>query len=213
MELINAAVLDEKVIVIDDFLRDVEQFRELALSASYPKSRQQQFFPGRNSAKRYGNAKIDEHVSRLTGDHLIPKHDTLHGSFRLCLEGETGKGGVHVDPCHWSGILHLSRPEDCRGGLDLFRYRENGETRAPIYQGDWAQWRMAREEFVHEVMLREATDPHKWELTQHVEMKFNRLVLFRPWLWHNTRPGFGDRPENGCLTFLMFYHALGSNRR
>jgi len=37
-------------------------------------------------------------------------------------------------------------------------------------------------------------------------MKFNRFVLFRPWLFHNAGPGFGERPENGRLIYLLFYH-------
>ncbi|MFQ5347644.1 MAG: hypothetical protein ACE5ED_07350 [Rhodothalassiaceae bacterium] len=36
-------------------------------------------------------------------------------------------------------------------------------------------------------------------------MRFNRLVLLRPWLWHTAGPGFGNSLENGRLVYLMFY--------
>jgi len=36
-------------------------------------------------------------------------------------------------------------------------------------------------------------------------MRFNRLVLLRPWLWHTSGPGFGDSIENGRLVYLMFF--------
>ena len=38
-----------------------------------------------------------------------------------------------------------------------------------------------------------------------VPMRFNRLVLLRPWLWHTAGPAFGDRPENARLVYLMFF--------
>jgi hypothetical protein len=40
-----------------------------------------------------------------------------------------------------------------------------------------------------------------------VPMRFNRLVLLSPWLFHNSAAGFGDRPENGRLVHLMFFAA------
>ncbi len=43
-------------------------------------------------------------------------------------------------------------------------------------------------------------------LARHVPMKFNRLVLFEPWLWHAAGPGFGDSVSNGRLIYLMSYN-------
>jgi hypothetical protein len=42
-------------------------------------------------------------------------------------------------------------------------------------------------------------------------LRFNRLVLLRPGLWHTAVPGFGARPENGRLVYLMFFES--ANRR
>jgi len=38
-------------------------------------------------------------------------------------------------------------------------------------------------------------------------MRFNRLILFSPWMFHNSGAAFGDRPENGRLVHLMFFAA------
>jgi hypothetical protein len=37
-------------------------------------------------------------------------------------------------------------------------------------------------------------------------MRFNRLLLLRPWLFHTAGPGFGDKPENARLVYLMFFN-------
>ena len=57
----------------------------------------------------------------------------------------------------------------------------------------------------HDVIHPHTNDASKWELVRRVQMKFNRLVLFRPWQWHNAAPGFGDRPENGRLIYVLSY--------
>ena len=38
---------------------------------------------------------------------------------------------MHMDGGYWSGILYLSKPEDCRGGTDFFRHIEAGTDQAP----------------------------------------------------------------------------------
>jgi len=48
-------------------------------------------------------------------------------------------------------------------------------------------------------------DESAWETTMTVPMRFNRLVLLRPWLWHTAGRGFGDSLENGRLVYLMFF--------
>ena len=44
-----------------------------------------------------------------------------------------------------------------------------------------------------------------WEKTFEVPMRFNRLVLLRPWFWHTASPGFGNSVENGRLIHTLFF--------
>ena len=60
-------------------------------------------------------------------------------------------------------------------------------------------------EMSHQILEKDGRDRSKWELTMTVPMRFNRLVLLRPWLWHTSGPGFGDSAENGRLVYLMFF--------
>jgi hypothetical protein len=45
----------------------------------------------------------------------------------------------------------------------------------------------------------------KWEPIMRVPMRFNRLVLLRPWYWHTAGPGFGRDVVSGRLVYLMFF--------
>ena len=55
------------------------------------------------------------------------------------------------------------------------------------------------------IIEKDSLDDSKWERNMSVPMRFNRLLLLRPWLWHTAGPGFGDRIENGRLVYLMFF--------
>ena len=46
-------------------------------------------------------------------------------------------------------------------------------------------------------------DMTKWEHLMTVPMRFNRLILYRPWLWHSAGESFGENLENGRLVQLM----------
>jgi hypothetical protein len=61
------------------------------------------------------------------------------------------------------------------------------------------------EESHRDIIERDGLDDAAWESTMTVPMRFNRLVLLRPWLWHTAGPGFGDCLENGRLVHLMFF--------
>jgi hypothetical protein len=195
----------EKIIIVDDFLSKPHEMRKHGLAAAFPPAKDAPY-PGRNSAQTYELKKLDQYIERLVGQNLKPAPNTSHGSFRLCLGNETGGGGVHIDPCHWSIILYLSRPEDCVGGTDFFRHRPTRTVRAPVFPGEAEQLPMSWDAIRQDMIGANGKDPTKWEKVRQVEMRFNRLVLFRPWLWHDAGPGFGTTPENGRLIYVAFYN-------
>jgi hypothetical protein len=193
------------LIVVDDFLENPWPLREAALRLTYP--RLQGAFPGRNSLERLEIEGLSERVSQLTGERLAPiSPPESHAKCRITLADDVGRGKVHVDRSHWSGILYLSRPEDCRGGTEFFRHRRTGTDHWPLDQAQLAAMGYdTREQMHREIIEAESNDDSKWEMTMQVPMRFNRLVLLRPWLWHTAGPAFGDSLENGRLVYLMFF--------
>ena len=193
------------LIIVDDFLDNPRALREAALRLTYPAG--ENMFPGRNSVERINLDGLSAQVSRLVGEPVQPMPPTqAHGKCRITLAGDVGRAKVHVDTAHWSGILYLSEPRDCRGGTEFFRHLPTDSDRAPYNDAEArAMGYPSAREATAAILERDSTDYGKWEMTMRLPMRFNRLVLLRPWLWHTAGEAFGDTIENGRLVYLMFF--------
>ena len=193
------------LIIVDDFLDNPRALREAALRLTYPAG--ENMFPGRKSVERINLDGLSAQVSRLVGEPVQPMPPTqAHGKCRITLAGDVGRAKVHVDTAHWSGILYLSEPRDCRGGTEFFRHLPTDSDRAPYNDAEArAMGYPSAREATAAILERDSTDDGKWEMTMRLPMRFNRLVLLRPWLWHTAGEAFGDTMENGRLVYLMFF--------
>ena len=147
-------------------------------------------------------------ISHLVGEQLRPIEPLeSHGKFRITRAGDVGRGRVHIDgPVEWSGIFYLSRPEDCRGGTEFFRHLPTGTERAPLDETELRAMGLSGYHAVQdELLARDSNDASKWEMTMRVPMRFNRLVLLRPWMWHSAGEAFGATLEDARLVYLMFF--------
>lgn len=196
------------LLVVDDFLgtRDALALREAGLRLTYPPD-QQGAFPGRNSVERVEIDGLTEAVSRLVGEKLrAAPPPQSHAKFRITLAGDIGRAKVHIDKAHWSGVLYLSRPEDCRGGTEFFRHLPTQSDRAPMTDQELAAAGFAsQEQMYREIVSKHTVDDSKWEMTMRVPMRFNRLLMLRPWLWHTAGEAFGNTLEDGRLVYLLFF--------
>ncbi len=191
------------LIIVDDFLDNARELRAAALRLQYPAV--QGNYPGRNSTQAIQLEGLEQEVSRLVGEPLVPAPGQAHGKLRIALAGDTGQARVHVDPSHWSGILYLSEPQHCRGGTEFFRHIPTNTDRG-AYNDAEAQamgYPSARQMMAD--ILEDTNDASRWELTMRVPMRFNRLVLLRPWLWHSAGESFGSTLQDGRLIYLMFF--------
>ena len=191
-------------IIVDDFLENPEATRETALGLDYPDLKGN--YPGRNSAQRLELPGLSDYVSHVTGEPLKPI-DPLqsHGMCRLTLSSDPKTARVHVDDAQWSGILYLSKPEDCRGGTRFFRHKRTGTDRAPINDTEaQAMGYASVADACNAILGQDSLKMSAWEKTFEIPMRFNRLILLRPWFWHTATPGFGKSVQDGRLIQVFF---------
>ena len=197
------------VYIIDDFLSDVERVRNRALELTYSVGGN---YPGRDSVERLAIDGLDEAVSSIMRQRLTAQlgEQFNHGKCRLTLSSDDQLARVHVDPSHLSGILYLSRPEDCAGGTEFFRHVRTGTDRVPMTEEELAALGYNSYVDMHrDIVLNDGGDRSKWQQTMTVPMRYNRLVLLQPHYWHTSGPGFGDNVGNGRLVYLMFFTVQG----
>ena len=192
-------------LIVDDFLQQPDAFRKQALALDYPE--QEGPYPGRNSVQRLQIPGLENYVSQLVGEPLKPI-DPLesHGKCRVALGSERRRGAVHVDSSQWSAILYLTKPEHCRGGTEFFRHKATGLDRAPISDREAIEMGLAgRDAVIEKTIVKDGLKRSAWEKTMDVPMRYNRLILLRPWFFHTAGPGFGKSIEDGRLVYLMFF--------
>ena len=192
--------------VVDDFLRNADAVRAEALTLNYKVAGR---YPGLNSIEKINIQGLDQVISAIVREpvHAPWAPDFSHRNCRLSLESDNRTPArIHIDVSHWTGVLCLSRPEDCRGGTELYRHKRTGLDRVPMEPASLkAAGYSSYEELQHEILDKDALDRTKWELAVNVPMRFNRLILIQPHYWHTAGPGFGDSVENGRLVYLMFF--------
>jgi hypothetical protein len=196
------------LIIVDDFLSDPHGFRRKALALDFDPALKKGNYPGIMSSEALPIAGLDAAASARAGVKLQPAAGTTHQFCRLTLKGDTGRSGVHIDPAFYSGILYLNLPDQCRGGTDFFRHKPTGLDGVPTTDMALAATGYGDiNALIEEVVNADTHKPARWEKTMTVPMRFNRLILFSPWLFHNAAPGFGDSRETGRLVHLMFFAA------
>ncbi|WP_405364217.1 DUF6445 family protein [Roseobacter sp.] len=196
--------------VIDNFLVDPWAARREALALDYDPALKQGNFPGLNSSSALPTDAVDAAVSKHLSMKVTSAPDTNHGFCRVTRKADKGRSGVHIDPAYYSGILYLSKPEDCirpaAGGTDFFRHKRTGLESVPrdaagIQTAGYTDINL----LIDDVVNKDTTSPAKWERTMRIPIRFNRLILFSPWQFHNAAPGFGTELENSRLVMLLFF--------
>lgn len=196
------------LLIIDDFLTDPHVARTKALALDYDPALKDGNYPGVLSTQPLVIPGLDDAVSAIIGAKVQPQLGTSHNHCRLTLTSDKGLSGVHIDPCFYSGILYLNLPEHCRGGTEFFRHKRTALDRVPNDVGQMlAAGYVDPNKLIEEVVNGDTLKPSKWEKQFTVPMRFNRLVLFSPWMFHNSARGFGSTKDNGRLVHLMFFAA------
>ena len=203
--------MHQSFLVIDDFYDDAMEVRRRALELDFLDSGGKAYFAGRESRMVLLNDAIVTGISRLIGHPLVPSPNSANGHFRISLADDRPRQDVHVDPGRdWAGVLYLTLPEHCQGGTSFFRHKELGIERMPSDRDEIKRLGFEDyEDMRNAIVYGDGHDRSKWEVTMSLPMQFNRLVLFRSWLWHSFTENFGDTLDNGRLIQIFFFDYAG----
>lgn len=184
------------IFIWDDFWPSPDELRADALMRSFT-------FCHSPGGFAFNSAETDETQVRRVLDLLIPALGSeladAKSESRFVVETASDeqltrqKIWVHYDEWIRIGLLYLS-PPNSPGGTDFFRHRSTGHTSIRTVAPDQ-----------RDRVLADSTRPEAWEVIEHVEIRFNRLVLFRPHFFHQASCYFGSSLENGRLNFVVTF--------
>ena len=195
------------LIVVDNFLEDPDGIREYALKQQYER-RGGRNWPGRDSLETHGGEEITRACSEVVGEELAIKSENKCSYFRITKEGEHGRQHIHFDPnpgLVWAGVLYLTPTFHPTGGTKLWKHKETGWEFAPT-QEEGEEYGLRSHGDMLQFFNTEGKDESKWICTDNISFKYNRLVMFNPFLWHSNGDWFGDVWDNARLVQLFFFH-------
>lgn len=193
--------------IIDDFLDDPHTMRKNALAANYS-SYDGHTYPGKNSEENFLDQTIQNKIEHLIGKQLVP-HNDVCGKIRVSLESDVFLQDIHVDPrIDLGGVLYLNYPTQCipTAGTSFWYHKKLGMERCPNSFDEGKVYGYTKyEEIIDSIVYGDGLDRSKWERYAYAPMKYNRLVLFDPMLWHSHGDNFGTDINNGRLVMLFFF--------
>ncbi len=200
----------KSLVVHDEFYKDPWAVRDFALrKAAFLNNKQTpNGFSGTETVQSYFSQSLIKRIEVLVGEKIVvdPRHFSF-GVFAKTYANDSGRQVIHVDSTVWTGILYLSKPEDCAGGTHLYRHKATGWDRIPGADEMSRSGYTDREDFQNRFLRPIGGDFDQWEPNLSVAMKFNRLVLFRAGeCFHGSGASFGTDDETCRLIQLFFFN-------
>ena len=198
------------LIVVDDFYPDPDGVRKYALAQQYQLLGGRNW-PGRDSDLTHGAEEMTVACSEVVGQQLVIKPQNKCSYFRITREEEYGKQHIHFDPNEgliWAGVLYLTPIFHPTAGTKFWKHKETGWETAPSKEESVKYGIHSHEDMVN-FFNTEGKDESKWIETDNISFKYNRLVMFNPFLWHSNGDWFGTTYDNCRLVQLFFFHGTG----
>lgn len=145
---------------------------------------------------------------QLTGETLVPATQ-LTGKIRFSTENDVGKQHIHFDPsCMWAAVCYLQKPEfydeQNMNGTYFWKHKKTDLTSIPLDQEGIEKHGWKNVDDLKNFLETDGLDEGLWENTLTVPYKYNRLVLFRPWMFHSPGKNFGTDKSN-CRILQTFF--------
>jgi hypothetical protein len=184
-------------IIIDDFYNNPHDVREFALKQEFSVVGN---YPGFRTVSHTNPSiysTIQEAVKNAGGQITSFSTDSHNGSYQYALS--TNKSWIHADEQTWAGICFLTPDAPLSSGTGLYRHKSTGlECRPRLSDG-------SIDEELLSTIYRDSQDMDRWELTDRLANKFNRLILYRGDYFHMSLDYFGTDLSNGRLFQTFFF--------
>jgi hypothetical protein len=138
--------------------------------------------------------------------------DIASGTYRKTTQKEViqykNKTFVHSDGItDFIALLYLNDPKDCHGGTGFYRHKKTGLEGFHDLNTVEKAMRKLNISFNELVKMTEddARMPGEWELTDKIQMKYNRMVIYNGRMFHSHIFDFAKVKSNSTRVTMAFY--------
>ena len=223
LEISHIPNTNHKILIIDNFLKNPEELREIAFKQLFEKTpHNKSGNPGWVSVL---NLKLNQ-ISK-TAEYLTKNYYEVFSieKFLQTFQFNLFEGGMpckyssiipHVDPSFFAFQLYLNLPDECMGGTNFYKhissrldhnveYFDNDFKRTEQYW-EYTDYKKEIEQNNYNTILDyRQIDSSIWELIYEVEMKYNRFVLYPSYIFHSAyieKEWFQEIKRIGLVGFL-----------
>ena len=202
------------IIIIDDFHENPQEVRDYAISATYS-NEEKSTYPGLNSTTGFQEDLLKSKIETILQRQIKPSNP--FGYFRYSWDTADQENEklqkVHVDNgWEWGGVCYLSTPEQLKAnpnsGTLFARHKALKTDATPRTKEEAEIFSYTHyDELRQSIIYGDGLDLNKWDIYSRIIPKFNRLVLFRSWMYRSHHINFGPKdPAQSRLVQLFFFN-------
>ena len=196
-----------RYIIVDDFYNDPDELVRVATSSLRAEDSPTGNYAGIMTTQAFLGEQHREIFKKLTLEPSINSSTNANGRLRYTQTDDTFNFHIHYDvdvKTKWAGVVYLSKDHPKTDGTCFWRHLRTGLEIAPNTPEGFAKYGWKGFPDLKVFLETEGLDESLWERTFTVPYKYNRLVLFRPWMLHSPGPAFGDSIENSRIVQTLF---------
>ena len=197
-----------RYIIVDGFYSDPDQLVKVATASIREKELPRGNYAGIMTTESFLGEPHREIFQKLTLEPSINSSTNANGKIRFTRPEDPFRFHIHYDvdmETKWAGVVYLSKEHPAGiEGTSFWKHKRTGLEIAPNTVEGFAKYGWKNFEDLRQFLEEEGLDESLWEKTLTVPYRYNRLVLFRPWLLHSPGPAFGDSLDNCRLIQTLF---------
>lgn len=197
----------DRFIIVDDFYGNPDELVRVALNSLKEEDSPTGNYAGVMTTEYFLGPESREVFKSLTLEPSVNSSTNANGRLRFTRANDSFRFHIHYDVdvhTKWAGVVYLSKEHPKVDGTCFWRHKRTGMEVAPNTVEGFAKYGWSGYPDLKEFLETEGLDESLWEKTFAVPYKYNRLVLFRPWLLHSPGPAFGDTLDNCRVVQTIF---------
>ena len=187
--------LSRQVVVVDDFLSNPDELRELALSQDY----EEKHSVGVRSAQFLWAGVYKPAFEALLGVEIFDDQFSEHNKCNTCFQWCEARTPVviHSDQQQYAGALYLTPNAPPESGTSFYQHKSTGLREPSDNRAEM------------DITFAEGTlfDRTKWVEVDRIGNVYNRLVLWNGKAIHSGSAYFGAEIRNARLFQVFFFNA------